>query len=131
VSIRDQVQVANPGFECSVVCDGEAHVIVQLRGEVDSDRVDSVNETFRGALSLTNGDLTVDVSELSFMAACGLGVLAWVADDLAQRSRRLRVVGASPLLVRMLEVTDLDRCLEVHDGHRPQSRGGGAPTWLT
>jgi anti-anti-sigma factor len=95
-------------FDCRLRTDG-APVQVVLRGELDADCAERVDRILAEAVEQTSGDIVVDVSELTFLSACGLGSLAVVADQLAARGGVVRLRGAAPLVLRVLTVTELDQ----------------------
>lgn len=102
-----------PAFEASVLGSGGPMTVV-LRGELDLDTLDEAGTALRSALDEPgDGDLLVDVSELRFVGACGLGLLAGTAAELRPRGRRLCLVGASRDLLRLVHVTALDEVLAV------------------
>lgn len=101
------------------VSDGEVSEVV-LHGELDSDTAPEAGSALTEALERGTGDLVVDVSALSFIGASGLGVLSVAGARLAERGRRLRLRGASALMIRLIEITRLDECVWI-DGYRDPS----------
>ena len=59
--------------------------------------------------------LVVDVTDVTFIDASGLGVLVFVAKTAARNGGWLRLVGASTMLRRMLGITSLGAVLPVYD----------------
>ena len=94
--------------------DDPTAVVVRLAGELDPDTVAEAEEVLARACSLTAGDISLDVSELRFISACGLGVLAVLAEEMSRRGHRVHLLGAAPLLLRQLEITELTPYFEVH-----------------
>ncbi len=89
-----------------------AHVTVA--GEIDLTNVDR----FRAALAPLVADAEVrvvvcDLAAVSFFACCGLTVLLDTRMDLGARGARLRLVAASPAVVRPIQLTGLADLLPV------------------
>jgi anti-anti-sigma factor len=57
--------------------------------------------------------LVIDLSDVSFMSAGALGVIARARATLAGRAGRLTVVCPSPRLRRLFEIADLTSKLEI------------------
>ena len=68
-----------------------------------------------GALGGGGFRLVVDVTDVTFIDAAGLGVLVFVAKAAARNGGWLRLVGASTMLRRMLGITSLGAVLPVYD----------------
>jgi stage II sporulation protein AA (anti-sigma F factor antagonist) len=94
-----------------VVEDGDP-VVVRLFGEFDLAGVREVGRRLGGVC----GDVAVDCSGLTFIDCAGLGVLAAAASAFRRRGSRLVVIGRSPWLRRLLELTGLDEALGVCSG---------------
>ena len=99
-------------FDCTLRAD-PASVRVVLRGELDADCAERVEQILSEAVERTTGDLVIDVSDLTFLSACGVGSLAVTVDRLAARGGVVRLVGAGPLVMRVLTVTELDQRIEL------------------
>jgi anti-anti-sigma factor len=70
-------------------------------------------------------DVVVDLSELRFIDAAGMRVLARAADRMRRDGRRLRLDGPNPHLRRLLTLLGLET-LTVQERPNP----GAAPAWL-
>lgn len=80
-----------------------------LSGEVDAGSWGDLLGALRGLVSRPPADrMVVDVSDLSFIDAHGLRLLAETAGTLSP-PRHLSVVRASPGMVRMARILELDR----------------------
>ena len=80
---------------------------LHLRGEIDL----TTRETFEQALEHvmdTDNDLTIDLSELSFIDGAGLRTLARTADLLNQQGRLLRLDQPSRHVRRLLTLVGLE-----------------------
>jgi anti-anti-sigma factor len=59
-----------------------------------------------------HGDVRLDLTEVTMMDACGVGVVAVLLSRSKTLGTRLRI-DASPRVVRLLEITGLDTCVAV------------------
>jgi anti-anti-sigma factor len=78
-----------------------------LRGEIDLTNADGLITTLRSVAGQQAGDLVVDCTELAFIDAAGIRALNLIRNELAQQRRSMRLVHASPLLTKTLQVLDL------------------------
>jgi anti-anti-sigma factor len=69
----------------------------------------AINEVLAGGAT----SLAFDLSGVSFMDSTGLGILANASDRTSELGGSVRVVGASPTVVRLLEVSRLDSVIEI------------------
>jgi anti-sigma B factor antagonist len=96
--------------------EGENCTRLSLRGELD---VASAG-AFREQLSLVNqsgvAELTVDLSELSYIDPTGLSVLAVEQQRAVATGLTLRIASPSDFVLRMLRITGLIEVLEVLPG---------------
>jgi anti-anti-sigma factor len=76
------------------------------RGEVDLVTVAAFEQALEGGIG-TERDLVVDLSELTFIDAAGLRVLATAATRIGRDGRRLRRVGPTRNLGRLLHLVGL------------------------
>lgn len=106
------VQVNERDFSGDVCLHGPC-VVVSLRGELDPDALPEADDLLAQASTMATGDVWVEVGELSFISAGGLGALAALAARLAPRGGRVRLVGVSPMLRRLLDLTELTPHVEI------------------
>jgi anti-anti-sigma factor len=107
------------------------HVVVQVRGEVDSYtepllRACLRSHTTRPAVT----DLVVDLRKVTFLGAAGIAALLWARDACQARGIRFTVrAGTQRRVLRPLELTGLMDLVRAHlpePGHRP-GYGGRRP----
>lgn len=110
------------GLSCSLEIHDTARADVRLVGELDNDTVAEVGAVFDHLTTLRCREVVVDVSGMTFLGAAGLGLFAATAGLLAPHGGRLRIVGASPLMVQLFDVTGLVEILTVDAA--PPSGGG-------
>jgi anti-sigma B factor antagonist len=89
-----------------VAADGKA--IVRVRGELDIATADQAYTYLRDVVDSQDGPVMMNLSELSFCDAAGLGVLARVAGHARRSGRSLKLIAARPSLLRIMHITGMD-----------------------
>jgi len=89
-----------------VAADGKA--IVRVRGELDIATADQAYAYLRDVVDSQDGPVMMNLSELSFCDAAGLGVLARVAGHARRSGRSLKLTAARPALLRIMHITGMD-----------------------
>ena len=85
---------------------GEA--TVQVRGELDIATADQAYAYLRDVVDNQDGTVIMNLAELTFCDAAGLGVLAKVAGHARRAGRSLRLTAARPSLLRIMHITGMD-----------------------
>jgi len=87
--------------------DGQA--MVNVRGELDIATAEQAHAYLRRVLDgEKKGKVILNLADLTFCDAAGLGVLAKVAGHARRTGRTLRVTAARPALVRIMRITGMD-----------------------
>jgi anti-anti-sigma factor len=87
--------------------DGQA--MVNMRGELDIATAEQAHAYLRRVVDgEKKGKVTLNLANLTFCDAAGLGVLAKVASYARRSGRALRVTGARPSLLRIMRITGMD-----------------------
>jgi anti-anti-sigma factor len=89
-----------------VAADGKA--TVRIRGELDIATADQAYAYLRDVVDSQDGPVMMNLSELSFCDAAGLGVLARVAGHARRAGRSLKLTSARPSLLRIMRITGMD-----------------------
>lgn len=89
-----------------VTADGKA--TVRIRGELDIATADQAYAYLRDVVDSQDGPVMMNLSELSFCDAAGLGVLARVAGHARRAGRSLKLIAARPSLLRIMRITGMD-----------------------
>lgn len=107
-------QLLAPGeFRADVVADhGGARIMV--RGELDLHTATTLWAVARPVIEelAPDGILVVDLSDLQFIDAAGIGALVRLGNHLGAASRRLQVHAKCPTIRRVFEMTRLERMLD-------------------
>jgi anti-sigma B factor antagonist len=88
---------------------------VSLRGELDLSGVDRARQAIEEAEAGQKSLLVLDLSELDFIDSTGLEVLLRAARRAHDEGRRLIVARPSRYVRRLLEMTAIDRSLDIVD----------------
>ncbi len=91
---------------CQVTPDGRANV--RVRGELDIATADQAYAYLRDVVDNQDGPVLMNLSELTFCDAAGLGVLARVAGHARRSGHSLKLTAARPALLRIMRITGMD-----------------------
>lgn len=83
----------------------EGVLVLRVVGDVDLATVGPLRGHVDEHLSDAHRGVVLDCTAVSFLAACGIGLLVEIADQARADGRPLRLVAHSPLVLRALEVT--------------------------
>src|SRR5271155_4323586 len=89
-----------------VAADGKA--TVRFTGELDIATADQAYAYLRDVVDNQDGPVMMNLSELTFCDAAGLGVLARVAVHARRAGRTLKLTAARPSLLRIMHITGMD-----------------------
>jgi len=95
-------------------------VTVELGGEVDVACVSELRGRLDRAIDISLGDVTIELSDVSFLASAGLNVLVAAHHRLAATQQRLTVLNPSRPVHRVFELSGL---LDVLDIRTPAATG--------
>jgi anti-anti-sigma factor len=105
-TVIDLAQALQLELAYQVTPDGKA--MVRVRGELDIATADQAFTYLRDVVDNQDGPVLVNLSELTFCDAAGLGVLARVAGHARRSGRSLKLTAARPALLRIMHITGLD-----------------------
>ena len=82
--------------------------VLRLAGEIDLATVGPLREyLYQHALGGARG-VVLDCTEVSFLAACGVGLLVEIAHQARAKAVMLRLVAQNRAVLRVLEITQMD-----------------------
>jgi anti-anti-sigma factor len=96
-----------------VLRDGN-RTVVWLAGECDITTLLVTADTMMKAISLDDGDLIVDLSEVTFLSAATIGALIGVRNLLRGESRSMTLRSPSRFATRILDLCGLDDLVDPH-----------------
>ena len=104
--VIDLAQALQLELAYQVAADGKA--TVRVRGELDIATADQAYAYLRDVVDNQDGPVMMNLSELSFCDAAGLGVLARVAGHARRAGRSLKLIAARPSLLKIMHITGMD-----------------------
>jgi anti-anti-sigma factor len=87
---------------------GDGRATVRVTGELDIATADQAYAYLRDVMDSQAGPVTMNLAELTFCDAAGLGVLARVAGYAKRSGRSLKLTAARPSLLRIMRITGMD-----------------------
>jgi anti-anti-sigma factor len=87
---------------------GDGKATVRVTGELDIATADQAYAYLRDVVDSQTGPVTMNLAELTFCDAAGLGVLARVAGYAKRSGRSLKLTAARPSLLRIMRITGMD-----------------------
>ena len=95
-------------LELSCRTDADGNQVVTVTGELDIATAEQAYTYISGVIDEGPAPVSVDLGELTFCDAAGLGVLAKIARHARQAGRQLRLTSARPSLLKIMRITGLD-----------------------
>lgn len=92
----------------------EGHVLVRVRGVIDFWSAGPLQEQVNTSLRGRRPHLVFDLHEVTFVDSTGLGLLASVHRRAEAGGGWLHIARPSPLLLRVLEATNLDQLFHLY-----------------
>lgn len=100
----------------SVMIDEQAEPnVIYARGDLDSFSAGHLRETFIGVVGRPG--IIVDISEVPFLDSAGLGALVGGIRRLRESGTTVALCCTTPRVLRLLDVTGLDRLVPVVSSH--------------
>lgn len=96
-----------------VIDDGQG-VVVHMLGQIDRSDWESVSSAVEQAFDCDGGWAAIDLSKTSFMNSSGLGSLIQIVSRGRLRGRATALIGPSPFVRGVLEVTRLDQWFDIY-----------------
>ena len=89
-------------------------VVVTVAGEVDVATAPQLDATLSDLIADGAVTLVVDLSEVGFLDSTGLGVLVKAVKRTREAAGGVAVVTTSPRVLKVLNITGLDKAIPVH-----------------
>lgn len=101
-----------PTFETNLVRSA-GQVVLGVRGEIDVATSDGFAAATEDALDAAAGRLAIDLTDTTFMGACGLTTILRAHAHLEASGGSLAVIAPSTTTQRLLDVTGVDQVVTV------------------
>lgn len=89
--------------------------IVRLEGSCDLATAPNLRQTLQPFAPPDVNEVVLDVTALDFIDSTGLGVVLGAMRRLREGGGTLRIAGATGIVKRVLEITDLDKVIPLTD----------------
>jgi anti-anti-sigma factor len=87
---------------------------VAVGGEIDLGNVTELRSVLDVLVTATDGDIIIDLSEVSYLDSCGLHELLSAQSRVAALDRRFIVQQPSPIVLRLFELCDVTELFTVN-----------------
>ena len=108
---------------CWLDWDGDV-TIVRIRGKIDTSTSPRLSRCLRAALIDGRAEMVLDMNEVTFIDAQGLGTLGRFFRDCRDRDRALALTNVSPFIRRLLYAVGFNRSLTILESVSPGPDGG-------
>lgn len=96
----------------TAVPSGEGVLVLRLVGEIDLVTIELLREYLHKYVPSDHCGVVLDCTRVSFMAACGIGLLVEIADQARAEGIALRLVAPGRVIRRALEITLADQVVQ-------------------
>lgn len=101
---------------CVSIVQVDGHSNIRVTGEIDLATASELHQRLDWVIAAGNGDVDLDLSDVTFFDASGLAVLLAARQGLLERHHRLTVRNPSKPVLRVLELTGMDEVMDRADG---------------
>ncbi len=108
---RDGPASNDEAFALSIVEDGQ-HLLVTARGDIDVESVTAFHDGLHTAVSRAPLGLEIDLGQVTFLGSEGIRTLVLLHESAAAQGTRVTVSDASPIVRRVLKLTESDWLLD-------------------
>lgn len=116
----------HPEFRVDVERGSDERPIVHVVGDVDLHSAPILRDRLTALAGDPGAQVTVDLSESTFLDSMALGVLLGAKKRLADVGGELELVVSTPEIRRVFEITMLDRVFEIHSSRAEAGLDGNA-----
>ncbi|MCH8345130.1 MAG: STAS domain-containing protein [Planctomycetes bacterium] len=95
--------------------DHETITVLTISGELTIDQADGLRRSCQDRFTAGIRDVVLNMEYLTFVDSAGLEALLWIIDEASERGGQLRLVSPDETVRKILEVTRLERCFNIHD----------------
>ena len=93
----------------------DGHVVLHVSGEIDMSAKGLFLERLADVIEASDGDVVVDLADVSFIDSTGLAVLMQAREQLETAGHKLMITRPSRPVTRVLQVAGLDALLQNRD----------------
>jgi anti-sigma B factor antagonist len=97
----------------NVVERGPASITVAVAGEIDAASAPALRSYLNDCLSEGYTEITLDLTEMTFIDSSGLGVVVGVINQLRKQDGRVIICNPPPIAVQVLRISGLTSFLDI------------------
>ncbi len=105
-----------PRFEFDEESSGDGAHVINVRGEIHMSTAPGFSEGLSQAIDRGHRSIVLDLSGVEFIDSTGLSVLLNGLRQVTALGGRLALVCANPTVLRLFEITSLDRTFDIFSG---------------
>lgn len=109
--------MAQTEFEVEVRESG-GRAVLAPRGDIDAYTGPTLAEHLNVALAGSKGDITLDLSAVSFVDSSGIGVFVAAAKKLRERGNELVIESAPSMVTKLMEMTGVTKLVKLERSGR-------------
>jgi anti-sigma B factor antagonist len=94
---------------------GRGCTVVQVAGELDMASAPDLQAGLRQAVDNGGDTIVLDLAGVRFIDSSGLGTIVLTYKELQLRARRLCLAAVQPFLLKVIELTSVDRLVAIYD----------------
>ena len=87
--------------------------VVRLRGRASYDHMDALDTCFKAVQALTDHQIILDLSELTYIGSAGLGAFVTLKRSVDARQGHIVLVGLNPLVYDLFETAGFTKLFPV------------------
>jgi anti-sigma B factor antagonist len=94
---------------------GRGFIVVQVSGVLDLATTPELRSSLQHALDEGARAVVLDLTGVRFIDSTTLGMIAWLHTQVQERGGRVCVAATEPIVLRVLELTSMDRVIRIYD----------------
>jgi len=91
----------------------ESNVTVKISGEFSSTSVDSFNEGIADVMNNAGREITLDLSDMTFVSSAGLRVFLLLSKRAGAAGGSINIVGILPEILEVIHLTGFDEMFNI------------------
>ena len=95
---------------------GRGCLVVQVGGVLDLATTPDVRRSLQQALDDGVRNVVLDLADVPLIDSTALGMIVWLHKQLQERGGRVCVAATRPTVLRVFELTSVDRLIRIYDG---------------
>ncbi len=96
----------------------DGHALLAVKGDVDAYTGPNLIECLTAAVDESDGDVTLDMSGVSFIDSSGIAILVATAKQLRQRGNELVVDSPPRMVAKVMEMTGVTKLVRLEQSSR-------------